>query len=345
MQKKIIALAIASALTVPAMAYAEATISGQINMSIDYRNDGMASSGTSYNLASNQSRLIFKGAEDLGSGTSVIWQLDNRFNADTGTATGMFLGNTYLGVQSNDFGTLRFGVIDTPYKASTRNLDVFFDVAGDNRSALGGLMSGHDLRTNNSINYTSPSMGGFSVAAASVFGSEGATSADKKGTMYSLAGMYNMSGIYATLAYQSLKAGTVGDLGPTGIMTGAAVDDKSTALKLGGGFSMDAFTVNAVVERVKDTVAIGSVETTGTNMYLAGKFALGDADSVRAAYTKRGETDTAGVKNADDASQIAIGFAHDMSKATSVYATYAKTTANGTLPDPSVLSFGMKHAF
>ncbi|HSM98777.1 MAG TPA: porin, partial [Gallionella sp.] len=200
-----------------------------------------------------------------------------------------------------------------------------------------------DLRTNNSINYTSPSMGGLSVAAASVFGAEGAASGDKKGTLMSLAGMYNMSGIYATLAYQSVKFGTVGDL--NAVTWGAAVDDKSTALKLGGGFSMDAFTVNAVVERLKDTQAIGSVETTGTNMYLAGKFALGEADSVRAAYTKRGETDTAGVKNADDASQIAIGFAHDMSKATSVYATYAKTTANGTLADPSVVSFGMKHAF
>lgn len=340
MQKKIIALAIASALTVPAMAYAEATISGQINMSIDYKKDGMASSGSSYNLVSNQSRLIFKGAEELSSGLSAIWQLDNRFSADTGAATGMFLGNTYLGVQSADFGTVRFGVIDTPYKASTRNLDVFFDVAGDNRGALGGLLSAHDARTNNSINYTSPSMSGFSVAAASVFGAENAASADKKGTMYSLAGMYNMSGIYASLAYQSIKYGNVGDLTGT-------VDDENKALKLGAGFTMDVFTVNAVIERPSYKVATTGVNTSNTNVYLGGKFALGSADSVRAAFTKRGATSGA----SNDAKQYAIGYAHDMSKTTSVYATYVKTTDNtgsGTptpAADPSVLSFGMKHAF
>ena len=40
MQKKIIALAVASALTVPAMAFAEATITGQVNMSVDMYKDG-----------------------------------------------------------------------------------------------------------------------------------------------------------------------------------------------------------------------------------------------------------------------------------------------------------------
>jgi predicted porin len=351
MQKKIIALAIASAMTVPAMTYAaEASVSGQVNMSVDIQKDGMAPQGTSNNLTSNQSRLIFKGSEDLGSGNSAIWQLDNRFNADTGTssATGtsaaIWSGNTFLGMQSNTMGTLRVGIMDSAYKSSTRNLDVFFDVAGDNRAGVGAANGGglltHDKRYANAMNYNSPNMGGLSVAASTAFGSENAASGDTKASLYSLAGMYSMDAIYATLAYETLKYGTVAN----GTLTGAA-GKETKALKVGAGFKTDAFTVNAVIERPTEKAGTAAAGVSTTNFYLGGSFALGSADSVRAAFTKRGATSGA----TNDAKQYAIGYAHDMSKATSVYVTYVKTTDNTTVPaaaaDPSALSFGMKHSF
>lgn len=344
MQKKIIALAIAAALTTPALALAEATVSGQVNMSVDVQKDGMLASGTSNNLTSNQSRLIFKGSEDLGGGNSAIWQIDSRFAADTGsTGTTTFSGNTYLGLQSNGMGTVRAGRIDTPYKSSTRNLDVFFDVAGDNRrgvgtgGATGGGLLTRDSRYDNSLVYSSPNMGGLSVAAGSVFGSENAASGTTKSSMYSLAGMYSMDAIYATLAYQSIKFGNVAG----GTLTGAA-GQESKALKVGAGFKTDAFTLNAVIERPTEKASTAAADVSTTNFYVGGSFALGSSDAVRAAFTKRGAT--SGVTN--DAKQYAIGYAHDMSKATSVYVTYVKTTDNTVaVADPSALSLGMKHSF
>jgi predicted porin len=345
MQKKIIALAIASAMTVPALAYAEATVSGQVNMSIDHVNDGNSPSASVNQLNSNQSRLIVKGNEDLGNGMSAIAQLDMRMLVDTGTTsstTGKLLdGNNYLGLKSDSIGTLMAGRIDSPYKSSTRNLDVFFDVAGDNRKgvgAVGGLLA-NDLRYDNAINYISPNMGGFSVAAGSVFGAETPVANSTKGSLYSLAGMFSTNNIYATLAYLTKKFGTggTGDLG-----TGGAVNDKATALKLGGGFMTDMFAVNAVIERPTTTVAATGVKTSNTNVYLAGKFNVSSTDSVRLAFTKRGAQ--SGIVN--DAKQYAIGYEHGMSKATSVYATYVKTTDNTlNVADPSALSFGMKHSF
>lgn len=343
MQKKIIALAIASALTVPALAFADVNISGQVNMSIDVQKDGMTNEGTSNNLTSNQSRIIFKGSEDMGSGNSVIWQLDNRFSADTGTAGGMWTGNTFLGMQSNGMGTLRVGIIDSAYKSSTRNLDVFYDVAGDNRQgvgtggATGGGLLTHDKRYSNAMNYNSPNMGGLSVAASTAFGSENAASADTKASLYSLAGMYSMDAIYATLAYESLKYGTVAG----GTLSGTA-GRETKALKAGVGFKTDAFTVNAVIERPTEKASTAAADVSTTNFYVGGSFSLGSADSVRAAFTKRGASSGA----SNDAKQYAIGYAHDMSKATSVYVTYVKTTDNTTgAADPSALSFGMKHSF
>jgi predicted porin len=374
MQKKIIALAIASALTVPAMAFADVTVTGQINMSVDVKNDGGSPSASTNRLTDNQSRLIFKGSEDLGSGMSAIFQLDARFTADDGqiaakntqkttattvyyttsqtkTTASLFSGNTFLGLASDTMGSLKVGNLDTPFKSSTRGLDVFYDVAGDNRTGLGGLLGGgHDLRLSNSIVYNSPNMSGFSVAVGSEFGAETAAANTTKGSEYSLAGMYSMNGIYATLAYQSIKVGdaNTGDLGAGDTVTNTGISglvsgDETKSLRLGGGYTMDQITVNAVFEQPKTTSA--GIESKNTNFYLGGKFAISGTDSVRAAYTKHGETDAGGVKQGDGANQIAIGYAHDMSKMTSVYATYVKTSADGTAADPSVISFGMKHAF
>jgi len=364
MQKKLIALAIASAMTVPALAYAEASISGQANMSIDnYNNGAQTNSASAWQLNSNQSRLIIKGSEDLGDGMSAMFQLDSRFNLDTGTISAgsaatnntasLFSGNTYVGVKSN-FGTVMMGRIDTPYKTSSRSLDVFFDVAGDNRAgvgAIGGLFT-HENRFSNTIAYVSPAMSGFGIAAAAVFGGETPQPNSTKGTGYSLNGTWKMDAFYAALAYESLKYGTAatGDLGAT---TTNLFDDTNSTFKIAGGWSADAFTLNAIIEMPSYKVGSGAesgAETTSTNFYLGGKFAFSATDAVKLAYTDKGDEEVKGGttpgKLGNHTTQIAVGYDHSMSKATSVYANYVKTSANpNTANDPSVLSLGMKHAF
>ena len=102
------------------------------------------------------------------------------------------------------------------------------------------------------------------------------------------------------------------------------------------------FTLNAVIERPTDKPSTVLAGVSTTNFYVGGSFALGSSDAVRAAFTKRGAASGA----TNDAKQYAIGYAHDMSKMTSVYVTYVKTTDNTTgAADPSALSLGMKHSF
>lgn len=353
MNKKIIALAIASAMTVPALAYAEASVSGQANMSLDLVNDGAAVSGSAYRLNSNQSRIIVKGSDDLGGGMSAMWQVDSRFYMDTGTinSTGgrLFDGNNIVGIKSDSLGTLAVGRNDTPYKNSTRKLDLFFDVAGDNRASLGGLMGRHDSRNDNALNYTSPNLGGVTIAYSTVFGGENIVANSTKGSFMSLAAMYEQGPIYVTVAIDNKKLGTP----LTGDLAGAAaanVGDTDNAFKVGGSFKMDAFAVNAVVEQ--QTQKVIGVETKNTNVYVGGKFNLGSSDAVKVAITKRGASSPApATPNA--ASQIALGYDHSMSKATSVYAAYVKSTTDAGYTvtgyaagdDPSVISVGVKHAF
>lgn len=349
MQKKIIALAIASALTVPAVAMADSgnvSLYGQVNGSVDMVNDGAASSASTNHLVNNNSRLGIAGSEDLGAGLTAEFQAEGTLAITGGGFS--FDRNTYLGLKSAEYGTVRAGQHDTPYKISTRGLDLFADtVAADNRGLMGNGL--HDARLKNVLAYISPAMSGLTVAAATVFGAESATTGQTKGGALSIAGMFSMDNIYATLAYQNVKAGSNGSgyLAADGpIFGGAGVDDEAKALKFGGSYTMDAFKVNAVYEQVTYTDKAAGDEFKNPNLYLAGQYSLSATDAVKLAYTNQADTKVNGVKAADtNTRQVSVGYDHSMSKRTSVYALYTKVTQAGAAADPSTVSVGMKHAF
>ena len=203
MKKSLLAVAFASVFAAPA-AMAEATAYGVMHLSYDRVNDGASTNASKTNqLNSNRSHLGFRGSESIGGDMSAIWQIESLISVDDAgidtnddgvddTGNTLATRNTYLGLKSDSMGTLKAGKHDTPYKMATRNLDVFKETSADNRSLMGG---GHDARLSNILLYTSPSMGGFSVAAATVFGAESATSGDTKGSAFSVAGMFDMGGI------------------------------------------------------------------------------------------------------------------------------------------------------
>jgi len=349
MQKKIIALAVAAAFTVPAMSYAAADVYGIAHVSIDVVNDGaVADSASANQLNSNRSRVGLKGSEDLGNGLTASWQMEGTVMMDQG---GFNLNrNTFIGVGSADMGTVRLGRHDTPYKIATRGLDVFKDTQADNRDS--GMLFGMDMRLNNVIAYISPDMSGLTVLGASTFDAESPSAApnDKKATVISLAGVYNRDNINASLSIQNIKCGSPATYGAGTNLTGCLVDDELKAVKLGGSYKMDQFSLGAFVESgTMTTAAVGatpSSEDKGTNIYLGGKMMVSDSDTVKLAYTLRGESETDGVKNADKASQVSVGYDHSMSANTSVYALYSKVTEDATgVADPSVISFGLKHSF
>jgi len=366
MQKKIIALAIASALAAPGLALAAVNVYGTANLSVDIVNDGAVSNGaTDDQLNSNTSTLGLKGSEDIGNGLSAVYQAEGSVVMDTaGSVSFAFNRDTFLGLSSASWGTLLAGQHDTPYKMATRNLDLFADGIADNRGnqststtfnntiLMGG---GHDITLGNVLAYVSPAMSGFTIAAAAVLGAESANGGanQNKGSAYSLAGLYSQGPWYGALAYQDVKVGdnNTGDLGanslntPPGLagVTVWANGDTTKAMKLGGSYTVEQFGVNAVVEKITSHVAAASAnDITNTNYYLGGKFNFTSADDVKLAYTKRGSQ--SGTTN--DANEVTVGYDHTLSKSTSVYALYTKLTDNTAgSSDPSALSLGIKHAF
>jgi predicted porin len=403
MNKKLIAVAIAAALA-PVAAMADSgnvVIYGQMNASIDSVNSGYDSAhngGTSgqrtTQINDNTSRLGFKGTEALGNGLSAVWQIESGINADgaastesgqtatTGSASaGKTIGtrNTFVGL-TGGFGTAILGRHDTPYKLATRNLDVFADNIADNRSIMGQSGNGlttFDGRQSNVIAYISPTVSGFTGAIGYVAGAESAlTSGQTKGDAWSAMGTYANGPIFASLAYEkhnvgNASTGTLGD--PTGLAKLQGLNEK--AWKLGGGYNFGDFKLGLAYEKTSDDfgVAIGKpgADVFGHHaFYLSGAYTMG-SNVIKAAYTKAGNLN---VGDKTGAKQFSIGFDHNMSKRTTVYALYSKLNnddngvygltggSNGGVAagnatnylsgngvafgqDPSVFSLGMKHSF
>jgi predicted porin len=382
MQKKIIALAIAAAISAPAFAdTSNVTVYGVADVSFDSIKTGTTTAGVAGNtvngVSSNTSRFGIKGSEDLGDGLSAIFQIETVINIGAGNATtnaaAPTLGgrNTFAGLSSKDLGTVLMGRHDTPYKISTRKFDMFGDGIADNRSIMGGNTASatgqnvvgkatagasFDGRQDQVVAYISPKLGEmFTGAIAYVnLSPVAALSTSAKNSAWSMAGMFDIAGgFYGSLAYE------VHDF--VALTTAVKTNEKAT--KLGLGYTQDAFAVGFAYEKTSDNLGALNANLMGHNAYyLSGKYNVNAADAVKFAYTKAGQ---AGAVLNTGANQYALGYDHAMSKRTTLYVLYTKLSNqsaagyslsnNSTLggaganagvgASPSALALGMKHTF
>src|ERR1043165_26313 len=104
--KKIAIAAAIAALSAPVFAQSSVTLWGRINTSVESiktgNNDRVAS------VINNNSRLGFKGTEDLGGGLKASFALEHGLNSDDGRQTNSAFWNREASVQlSGDFGAVR----------------------------------------------------------------------------------------------------------------------------------------------------------------------------------------------------------------------------------------------
>ncbi len=316
MQKKIIALAIASAMTMPAMAIAAPTVYGQANMGFAMTDTGgTGGTGTAASkrnqVISDSSFIGVKGSEDLGDGLTAVYQMEGEVEMDTG-ATALFTNNTFLGLAGN-FGTVVLGNHDTPYRMSTRGYDVFGDGIADNQSIMGAKVL--DYHASDVLAYITPDFSGFTGVVAMVGENDNTLGATLTTIGFPVAAAYSAVSASGNYARDNFTVA----LGYIGINAKNTVD--ITGTKLGGSYAMDDFAVNAVYEMINMKPNVGN-KTDQANLYLSGTMKVSDAGMVKLAYTMGFESKTGSTKNKDSASQISLGYDHAMTKNTTVYALY-----------------------
>ena len=199
-----------------------------------------ASAEKRWRVSSNNSFLGFKGTEDLGNGLSAVWVYEQSIAIDqqgkNDSAGSQILANQshrqiFVGLSSQQMGALTLGVQESPFKTSTGPLDVFgqhtvadyrniwgavggaFIPAGGAAPKNGGVNVA-SIRAQNSVMYTSPNLGGFTIKALSGaqnengndLGAGGAASTSVSNPhYYSVNGTYANGPLFATLAYEDNK--------------------------------------------------------------------------------------------------------------------------------------------
>ena len=176
MQKKIIVLAIAAALTAPAAFAADASnlpftaksvwILKQTKLRLRVFLQVMLAT-----IANNASRFGVKGSEDLGDNLKAIYQLEIQADVTkSGGATAAGFGNgtrnSRVGLEG-DFGTAFMGTWDTPFKVAHNKVELFDNTNNASAGNILGLTgkAGYKLsdRFGSSVQYHSPMMSGFQV--------------------------------------------------------------------------------------------------------------------------------------------------------------------------------------
>jgi predicted porin len=257
------------------------------------------------------SRIGFRGTEDLGGGLKANFQIEHRFNPDTGTestAGTFWAGRSIVGVEGG-FGRVDLGRDYTAAFWTSLAGDVFgWDGIASNNTATraGGATA---IRFANGITYTSPSFGGITLRANATV-KEGADT--KNGTSFQIG--YANGPLSATLASET----TAADLKYTGI---------------GGAYNMGAATVNALVAKSETAAGVQ-----GDSMVLGLVVPMG-AVTLKASYA------TLEVGNVKTVQQLGLGARYALSKRTDLYTSFANNSKAAAGTKKNGMEFGMQHNF
>jgi len=181
MKKSLLAAALLGAFAGVAQAQTAVQIYGNIDAGVSKTTDQTLAIGK---RAANT--LGFKGTEDLGNGLKALFQLEIRYEPDTGTVENntrpLFQGQSRVGLQG-DFGMVRLGRGLTPFQEIVGSFEPWhglptpvgfytdISVAGFNTEPLASGTNafgagGNNNRISNAVFYNSPVVSGFQVNAS-----------------------------------------------------------------------------------------------------------------------------------------------------------------------------------
>ena len=346
MKKSLLALAALTAFAGAASAQSSVTLFGIVDAGVARLSAGGKSVTGMTNSGYNSSRLGFRGVEDLGGGLQAGFWIEGQLTNDDGNAAGMNWQRRSTVSLMGGFGEIRLGRDYTTHFWNTTVYDPFGTngVGSAKTFAMLGAANANvstAVRSNNAISYFTPNLGGFSAQLQYAFGEQ-------------------VSGGVKTNNFMGFRlgyaAGPISVHGAYGKTEGAtdAVDHK--AMNFGGSFDMGFLKASLMVAQEKNGAGLKTIAIEPGIMVPVG------AGVIRASFARHDQKGGTAAWNDNDWDKIAVGYLHNLSKRTTVYATYAriandgtqtKTVANnglgGVTASPggnsSGIGFGVRHAF
>ena len=339
----------ATALTaIPALATAQTSVTlyGLADVGVNVVNRGAGQSNT-LRIDSGMlstSRWGVRGVEDLGGGLAAIFQLEGQINVDdgSGAATGggfSFARRSYVGLQGG-FGQLYMGRDYLPaYWADLMSDVTAYGLYGSSRvfQAAGGLTN----RASNAIFWNSPNWGGLTLKAAYSAG-EFDTDPKSRGNAAALAAFYANGPIALNVYYQTVN----------NVATPVV---KTKEYGIGGGYDFGSLRIRAGYGRADPDGASNNL----SQFHLGAAYIIGPGEAyIQATQMKR----EAASGTTPKSTTIGTGYLYNLSKRTTLYASFGVTrnnetgnfslvnSANAFAPsavgeNPKALALGVRHAF
>ncbi|MBI3154626.1 MAG: porin [Burkholderiales bacterium] len=286
-------------------------IYGRLNMTVERQKAGGESSSA---MVNNSSRIGVRGSEDLGGGLKAGFVLEHGFAADTGAAATTFWGRQSEVNLSGSFGTVRLGNFTSEaYYATADYVSMHNHDTGTSADAF--YADARLWQQSDKIGYASPSFGGIVLHAA-----VNTRDLGQPDRTYELAANYDAGALHLGAGYQ--KTGDANQFAVRGL------------------YEMGAFTLGGYVQRDEDVYAAGS----RTTLRLSGMYTMG-ANELHLNFGRAGDY---GKVSDSSATQYTLGFNHNLSKRSKVYAFYTKIddSAAGVYGgDFNSIAVGLRHNF
>lgn len=314
-----------------AQAQSNVTIYGLVDAGLVSERGGAAGSVTKVTSGiGGQSRLGFRGTEDLGGGLSAVFQLETGLKVDDGaldnTNSALFNRLSYVGLKSKEAGSLTIGRQYTMlYNAMSQVADPFgAGYAGSIKNLF--PTAGANTRTSNALVYVTPSVEGFSGEALYALGEQAGSAT--AGRQFGLGLNYAQGPLNARLVYNNRNNDTAAvgttpaKLQDTGRNTLFAVNYDFKVAKAFFAYGSDKGVNSAalpVANAYGYTVA-PKASLDSNDMLIGVSVPVAPAGTVLASYTRKNDK----TANNQDADQWAVGYLYSLSKRTSAYVAYAK---------------------
>ena len=304
MKKSLIALAVLAA-SGAAMAQSSVTLYGVLDTGLTYSKGEESVYGMTHVGGNVNSRLGFRGVEDLGNGLKATFNLEAGMGVDDGTdyftGNGMAFRRTSTVGLAGNFGEVRLGRMLTSSYLAVSRYDAFGDTGIGASLAWNIPQTGYAPRTENAISYTSPNFSGFKIGAEYGFG-EKQKARDSR--YFGMGATYDNGPLSLGLGYDRLNSNTMDGL--------LAASDLKT-VHLGGAYNFGVAKLLAFYKQSKVSNA-PKFKTFGLGVSAP----VGAAGEVRASYNNYKISDDNGKAN-----QLSLGYVHNLSKRTALYGTYA----------------------
>jgi len=314
MKKSLLALAVLTAVTGAASAQSSVTIYGKVDLGLVL--DSGSASGKSVRLDSGVtggSRIGFKGVEDLGGGMKAAFQLETGYCADSAAGGPNFCtgSNSFMGRQAHGDLTGSFGALSAgrQYSLGFNNLSTIDPFGTGFAGQVNNIVDPSGIRLNNSVTYSTPSIGGLTASGEVAFGEQ---TGNWQANRETGAGLTYASGpAYVGLTFYDVDNAN-----------GYGAARKNYLI--GGTYDFGVVKIHALVQKSTGTntaAQIAAGEATADVLDIMGGVTVPLAGgSLMGSFIHHNDRTSAD----KDANQIGVGYQYPLSKRTAVYTAFAR---------------------